>query len=212
MDAADINPIAKFEKLSRNQKLAVAGGAAALGGYLWYRSKSKHAAEAEGEGEAASGTGQSGEGSNAEGNFLDEGIIPAGGEIDPYLGGGFGGSAPANASNGTGAFTPTSSSDGTTPSGGTTIGTQNNIGEGGIGTQNVTDVTGGGAPVTPHPAVAHLHPKHPAHPKKPAAKKAAAKKGTRKTTKRTSQHTQHKRVVAHHAAGSTHRPAAKRHR
>ena len=220
MDPADLNPIAHFEKLSRNQKVLVFGGAFAVAGYLYYHSKKKgEEAGEEGE-EAPSGTGE-GAGFSAEGNVAaDEGMIPEGGEADPYLGGGYGGAAPADASNGSGIATPTSTTDGTVPEGGSTV-SNTGPGAGGSGdTFNITgehtgeasppasEVTGGGAPATPHPAVAHLTSKHPAHKAaakhtsthtKTATHKTAKKQVKRKTTAH-SQHTQHKATVKKHKA------------
>lgn len=214
MDVSDVNPIKKFEGLSRNQKLLVFGGAAALGGYLYYRSKSK-AAEGEEGGEESSETSYEPNGLNGDEHGLgtvgnDEGIIPEGEDQGPAIEGGFGGTAPAGLSNG-----PTvTGADGTVPSI-PTIGTVNgdvnagggtiNQGEGvehGENAPDVSAVTGGGAPVTPHASTAHLPKRKATHKKSPVK--------AHKTQKRAATHNKHKKTVSHHSATTTHhKPAHK---
>jgi|SRR5580658_2640153 hypothetical protein len=206
MNLENVNPIKKFEGLSRNQKLMVFAGAAALGGYLYYRSKQK-GEESEGESESEyEPNGVSGE-HHAEPVGTDEGIGSEGGTDGGGLEGGFGGSAIGGLSQ----SPNVTNADGTVPSV-PSIGTVNGDVNAGGGTINqgtgaehaeaapdVSQVTGGGAPVTPHAAHAHL-----------PAKKSTMKKSPAKhhgTQKRKATHTKRKKTVGQKP--TTHKTAHK---
>lgn len=206
-----MDPIQSFESLPRNKKVLVFAGALGVAALLYLYTKKKKESEESSEEQSSeyspSGVGGS-TAEHAEGEGTDEGILSQLQEDqmaeDPYLGGGYGGSAPATAST----EANTSNADGTVPS--IPTGTTINTGGGPVyaagsnaapiagtepGSEGASAVTGGGAPVTPHPAKAHLPAKKTAKPAHPKTHKPAHKVAKHSVT-----HTKKKKVVSHSSA------------
>lgn len=151
-----MNPIEKFNALPTKTKIAVGVGAVAVGGYLVYRHNA--ASQMAGEDDSTTGTadGLSGQEDTSQPVYADP-------DLDPTSGGSYGG---GGGFQGSYIGTPTASipadavatpdagarevSDGTVPSPVT-----NNIYVG-AGDADASGATGGGAPVTPHPAESHI--------------------------------------------------------